>query len=59
MEEYRIYTKEQLQSIKKELDNNCVNYSNIIKEQLKDYVWIDHPSTRLSFLISWDYGNLL
>ena len=50
MEEYRIYTKEELQEISKKIDNECVMYSNVIKEQLKDCIWIDHPHTRLFFL---------
>lgn len=49
MEEYRIYTKEELQEISKKIDNECVMYSNVIKEQLKDCIWIDHPHTRLFF----------
>ncbi len=49
MEENRIYTKEELREISQKIDNECIIYSDIIKEQLKDCVWIDHPITRLSF----------
>jgi hypothetical protein len=48
MEEYRIYTKKELREISQKIDNECVEYSDVIKEQLKDCIWIDHPHTRLS-----------
>lgn len=48
MEEYRIYTKEELQEISKKIDNECVKYTEVVRESLKDCIWIDHPITRLS-----------
>lgn len=42
-------TKNEIREISKKLENN-INYSDYIKEQLKDCVWVNHPHTRLTFL---------
>ena len=49
MKEIRKLTKLELQEISQKIDNGCANYSDVIKEQLKDCIWINHPITRLSF----------
>jgi len=48
MEEYRIYTNKELQEISKKIDNECVKYSDVVRESLNDCIWVDHPITRLS-----------
>lgn len=45
------YTKEELIKIFQKLDES-VKYSDVIKLQLENCIWINHPHTRLSFLKS-------